>query len=203
MPKFSIVLLAAGGSQRMERSKPLLPWGNTTLLENRIQNLQLLQHPITLILGYQAKRILPIIQDNSVNVLVHSNWKQGMGSSIAFAVQSLMLQPQQTDGVLFTTIDQPFVDVNYLNLLLAQFHPQQKQIIVSRSDKGWTGIPALFDKEYFQELSQILGDVGAKVVIKKHQSHVKYCSAGKKLVDMDTPESYQKLLKQLTPNSDH
>ena len=39
------------------------------------------------------------------------------------------------------------------------------------------------------------GDEGAKPVIKKHKEHVILMSSESILDDMDTPETYQKLLK--------
>lgn len=201
MTEIALVLLAAGGSSRMGKPKPLLPWGHSTLLENRIETLQKLQQPITLLLGSKAAQIAPQVTKKTIKTVIHSHWNQGMGSSIAFAVQSLMRQTHLPDGVLFTTIDQPLVDADYLNQLLTQFRPQQKHIIVSQSDTGWKGIPVLFDKEYFHELAGLSGDEGAKTVVKKYSHHVQYLMAGYKLVDMDTPEQYERLLKSATnPN---
>jgi CTP:molybdopterin cytidylyltransferase MocA len=43
------------------------------------------------------------------------------------------------------------------------------------------------------------GEEGAKVILKKHRKYVHTIPAGKTLVDMDTPEAYQKLYKAFSP----
>jgi len=202
MPEIELVLLAAGASSRMGSPKPLLPWGQSTLLENRVQTLQKINQPITIVLGSTAEQIIPLIKDKKIKILLNPNWIDGMSSSIAYAAKSLMQGPRSPDGILIMTTDQPLVDAVYLNQLLTTFRPNQKQIVVSQSDAGWKGIPVLFDKEYFQELGNISGDQGAKPIVEKYAHLVHYCKAGNKLEDMDTPERYQKML-ELATNTNH
>jgi molybdenum cofactor cytidylyltransferase len=68
------------------------------------------------------------------------------------------------------------------------------QIIVSQSSEGWKGVPVLFDKCYFKELSDLKGDEGAKKVFLSHNSNVIALEAGDILDDLDSREAYEKLL---------
>jgi len=51
----------------------------------------------------------------------------------------------------------------------------------------------LFDHSIFNELSQIEGDVGARAIFKRHQITPFAWFDEKLLLDIDTPEDYQKM----------
>lgn len=193
MPNLPIILLAAGESARMGSPKPLLFWKGKTLIEFQLKNLLGTNQQVFVVLGAHANKIIPFINSTNVNVLINEDWKEGMSTSIAFAVNKVMDTIKNMDGVIIVTIDQPLVDTAYLNTLIKSFKANEKQIIVSESDKGWRGVPVLFDKYYLQELTKLKGDSGAKLVVDGYSENVIIIYAGNKLVDMDTPEIYEQL----------
>ena len=69
--------------------------------------------------------------------------------------------------------------------------------IVSKSTEGWIGAPVLFDAYYFNSLQKLQGDEGAKKIIHQKISNVVYIDAGNLLLDIDTPETYQKLYNNI------
>jgi CTP:molybdopterin cytidylyltransferase MocA len=79
--------------------------------------------------------------------------------------------------------------------MLGAYQPGSQQILVSRSASGWTGVPVLFDQCYFKELTELSHDEGAKKVVKRHQEQVVFQEGGEELEDMDTLETYQKMLR--------
>ena len=83
MAEIPILLLAAGASSRMGRSKALLPWGEGTLIEHQVKTLLKTGHPVVVVIGHKADKILPILNKLPVRVSVNQQWKKGMGSSIA------------------------------------------------------------------------------------------------------------------------
>jgi molybdenum cofactor cytidylyltransferase len=82
--------------------------------------------------------------------------------------------------------------------MLRSFQPGQKQIIVSKSESGWKGVPALFDKFYFDELKKLNGNDGARKIIHKNLNAVKSIECGNLLEDIDTPDAYQQSLRKFT-----
>ena len=74
------------------------------------------------------------------------------------------------------------------------FQPGKNEIIVSYSEKGWSGSPVLFDKVYFKELLKLKGDQGAKRIVYKYRNSVKLVDGAEFLKDIDTPEAYLELL---------
>jgi len=192
MDDIPIILLAAGSSSRMGQPKQLLPWGDKTLIEFQVEKLLQLQNPVIVVLGSGAEKISPLLQKYAVQVVINSDWEKGMGTSVAAG----MKQIQSAKAALFALVDQPFVTVNHLRNMIDAFQPEKEKIVVSRSQNGWLGVPALFDPVYFEELKNLKGAQGAKTVIKKYTKKLVLVNAGDQLEDMDTPEKYQEMLQK-------
>ena len=189
------LLLAAGDSRRMGQPKQLLPWGEKTLIEHQIQIRLFTGLNIIVVLGGNADKILHVIENLPVTIAVNSDWKNGMGSSLAFGISVQNKKFPESAGVLISLLDQPLVTTSYLEKMFSSFQSGHRQIIVSQAASGWIGVPALFDKYYYEELKMLNGDEGAKSIIKKHTQDVKSLQCDL-LEDIDTPEAYQKLLKK-------
>ena len=193
MPKVPIILLAAGESSRMGSPKPLLPWKGQTLIQSQIKNLLGSHQPIIVVLGAFSDQIIPLINPSEVIIAINEAWKDGMSTSIAFGVKRALGSFEDIDGVIIATIDQPLVDAEHIQKLASKFNPGNKQIIVSESDTGWRGVPALFDRCYLEALTRLRGDSGAKSVVHGNSQHVQVVNGGNILVDMDTPEIYKQI----------
>ncbi|WGK63981.1 nucleotidyltransferase family protein [Croceiramulus getboli] len=195
MSKVPILLLAAGGSRRMKTSKPLLEWEQVTLLEHQIRTLKQTGCAVHVVLGAFAKAIQSTINAESVTIHYFEDWEQGMGASIAFGLRKLHSLYPKMEGVLIALVDQPLLNTADYQKLLDAFRPGQQQIILSRSEDQISGPPVLFDATYFEVLSQLTGDEGARAVIPQHREHVVYIDQGARMQDMDTPERYRQLRK--------
>ena len=197
MAEVPVLLLAAGSSARMGQPKQLLPWGNQTLIEYQIRKLLKTGQPLSVILGAGTDRIIPVIKNFKLNIVVNQQWEKGIGSSIAAGVDHLTNTFPPADGVLITLLDQPLVTVGHLEEMLRIFQPGKQQIIVSRSTSGWQGVPVLFDPHYFEELKNLSGDTGAKSIILQYSNEVFHVDCNDMLEDMDTPESYRRMVKKI------
>ena len=203
MAEIPILLLAAGSSSRMGQAKQLLPWGEQALIEHQIQTLLKTDHPVNVIIGSNFEIVLPVIEQLPVNIVINSDWESGMGSSISFGICQIIQKFPESDGVLITLLDQPLLTATYFQKMLGAFQSGSQQILVSQSSSGWTGVPVLFDQCYFKELTGLKNDEGAKKIVKRHEKKVILLDGGELLEDMDTPETYQKLLRKffnLKPN---
>ena len=198
MPNIPIILLAAGASTRMGSSKALLPWDGATLIESQIKKLLEIGQEVMVVLGAAPEQLIPIISDLNVNYIINVNWSKGMSTSIAFGVDYLIKNHPSSDAVLIASIDQPLVNLNHFNQLIMQYKKGAQQIIVSESTKGWRGIPTVFDASYFEELRKLSGDNGAKSVVKLYSEKVSSVFGANLLIDMDTQEIYEQLLKKIT-----
>lgn len=196
MAKIPILLLAAGGSSRMGQPKQLLPWGEQTLIEHQLKTLLKTGHPVNLVIGSNSDLIQPVIEKYPVNIFINTDWESGMGSSISFGIRQILLKFPEACGVLITLLDQPLVTTAYIENMLGACQPGSQQILVSHAASGWTGVPVLFDRCYLKELTELSNDEGAKKVTRRHEESVIFMEGGELLEDMDTPETYQKLLKK-------
>lgn len=196
MAKIPILLLAAGGSTRMGQPKQLLPWGNQTLIEHQIQTLQKTGNPVNVVLGSNSDLIIPVIEKFPVTIFINTDWKRGIGSSISLGISQIIQKNPDVNGVLITLLDQPLITTTFIEKILATYLPGSQQILVSHSTSGWTGVPVLFDKCYFKELTELRNDEGAKKIIRRHEENVILLDGDERLEDIDTPLAYQQLLEK-------
>jgi len=196
MAKIPILLLAAGGSARMGQPKQLLPWGNTTLIEHQVQTLLKTGHSLTVVLGAYSSRIIPILEKFPIAHVVNENWENGMGSSIATGMNSLGKNFPDSSAVLIALVDQPLVGTSHYEKLLSAYKSEKQQIVISIASSGQRGVPVLFDNYYFKELKNLNGKEGGKTIIRQHPDCIHEVQCGDILEDIDTPESYQKLLSK-------
>lgn len=197
MNNVPIILLAAGASRRMGTPKQLLAWNGITLIEHQIQTLLKTGQKVYVVLGANASEILPFIKSYNVTTIIYKKWNSGMGNSIAFSITYLQKNNNFLQGVLITLVDQPLISVSHYNSLLKKFDPNLEQIVVSVSDKGWEGVPAIFHKNHFHELKKLKGEKGAKNIIKSLDKTVVKATASNLLTDIDTPKVYHELSKQI------
>jgi len=197
MDKIPIVLLAAGSSERMGQAKQLLPWGEKSLIEYQVELLLKSGSPVIVVLGANASSISPVIGKYKIEIVLNEDWKSGMGSSVACGTKRLVEICPDASGVLITLVDQPLIPLSHFIDLMEKFQSGKKQIIASKGDSSWLGVPALFDAHYFEELKNLEGEQGAKQIMRRYPNAVESLQCGDLLADIDTPESYQKLLRKI------
>ena len=180
----------------MGNIKQLLAWKGTFLLKHTISNvLQLESTQTIVVLGANYERIKAEIQQECIQIIYNTNWENGLGNSIAFGVKHI-LSNYNVDGVLITLADQPLIDATYLNTLIGSFKIGKKQIVASNYGNEKLGVPTLFDSCYFEELSELNQNKGAKKVIENHLDNVSALNAKHLISDIDTKEDYEKLYKE-------
>jgi len=189
--KVAAVVLAAGAYRRMSAIKQLLPWKDTTLLGFVIKQLeQAGAAHIFVVLGAHQKEILKHLDITDVSVIENNDWSKGMGTSIASTITYLKDQQLEYDGLLVTACDQPLISLTHYKKLINSCINSKR--IVASSYEGNIGIPAVFAKEYFNELGTLSKDVGAKSVVKKHLNHLIRLDAPEAGIDLDTKQRYEK-----------
>jgi molybdenum cofactor cytidylyltransferase len=195
MQKIGIIILAAGASTRMNgEPKQLLEFEGKTLLRRAAETaLSSGASPIVIVLGANAEKLLPAIKDLPVLPVINENWATGMGGSIKTGLSVLLEENTDIEAALLMLCDQPFVTAETLNRLVETFQKTKKPIAVCEY-ADTIGVPALFAREMFAELSDLQGDAGAKTVIKKHAADVAPTPAPEAAFDVDTQADFQKLL---------
>lgn len=188
------LILAAGSSRRMGTPKQLLPWKQTTLLGHTIEIVLELNIKNTfVVLGANAKLITPEIERYPIQMIQHTDWQNGLGTSIAFGVKYIQNLKNNIDGILIVLADQPLIDSTHLNALIEVFLSKKHKIITTSYHKNKEGVPAVFDVAYFDDLKKLTDDFGAKTLIKNNTTFS--VEASNKILDLDTKEEYEKLIE--------
>ncbi len=194
--KIAMVILAAGTSSRMNAIKQLLPWKDTTLLGNIIEQcLSTDVDTVFVVLGANKEKIVSTIKDYNITIIENEDWQLGLGKSIACAVKFLDNSPTQFDGILIALADQPLLISSHYDQLIAKFLESDFGIVVTQQNKT-VSVPAVFSQKYIEQLVALNEDRGAKVVIKENMDDVCFVDADGKAVDVDTMESYRELYEK-------
>ncbi len=197
MSKLAVLMLAAGKSSRMGVPKQLLKWNNSTLLQHAIHTVKQVDHDkAVLVLGAHFDDITSQMDTGGMTVVYNENWEKGLGNSISCGMNFIMESLSQIDSVLILLADQPLIDANFLNDMINTHHLNPNNIICTQYEHNKWGVPALFHKIYFEELSQLNHDKGAKDLLKKHSKDVLFLNGTHLISDIDTMQDYETLYKR-------
>ena len=189
-----ILILAAGASRRMGRSKQLLKWQGISLLEHAVSAAKGVDSAsIYVVLGANSQEILKEIQLDGVEVVQNDDWNLGMGRSLSFGLKSMLDSIPELKSVLVTLADLPLIDASHLQSMIQKFEGLRSSIIATRYPET-SGVPAIYGSDYFEEILDLSGDKGGKSLLNKHKDHVKYQESRYPFLDVDSPEAYDFLL---------
>ncbi len=191
--EIGLIILAAGASVRMGKSKQSLEFEGKTLLQRSIQTaLESECRPIVVVLGAQIDVLKNEIKDFDVQLAENADWKKGMSSSLKTGLEKILEINNQINGILIMVCDQPFVSAELINRLMEDFKNTENLIVASRYAET-LGVPALFDKQFFPRLLELDNSGGAKEIIQQFQNETVAVPFEKGNFDIDTPDDYLKL----------
>jgi molybdenum cofactor cytidylyltransferase len=100
--------------------------------------------------------------------------------------------PDTIGSAVFLLADQPQIPIELVKALNEQ-HARSLSPIIAPLIDDRRGNPVLFDRVTFADLLSLTGDVGGRAVFAKHPiTYVPWHDANV-LLDVDTPEDYQRL----------
>jgi molybdenum cofactor cytidylyltransferase len=181
----SVIILAAGSSTRMGSSKQLLRWGEGTLLGHAVKTaMDSRAGHVLVVLGSNESAHLKALENLPVTIVSNPDWQKGMGSSLKVGLAAAR---ETSEAVIVMVCDMPFVTSQHLNNIIDHFTKTSQPIVASKYEDT-VGVPALFSKKVFDELSRIGDEEGARKIIAKHKDaaliHLESPS------DIDTYEDY-------------
>ncbi|SED17707.1 molybdenum cofactor cytidylyltransferase [Tenacibaculum sp. MAR_2009_124] len=191
--KTAIVILAAGKSSRMGTAKQLLPYRHTTLLGWTIeQALKIVNTEVICITGAKREIVEKSISTYPITIIHNSNFQNGLSASIKVGIR--YVSQKDFDNVLIILADQPFVTNGYLKEIISKSCMDPEKIIASNYGNR-IGVPALFPRRFYQHLSKLTGDKGAKELLSKHSDNILKMPKVN-LIDIDTQEEYEHYVRK-------
>lgn len=192
----SAIVLAAGEGSRMGELKQLLPWGDSTIIETVLANIEesSLDGEIRVVLGAEADRIESRLEDEGYKLLYNPDYTQGMFSSVIAGIQDL---PSDTEALLFMLADQPLVTSDIYNRLLG-YYKQKRPLLLVPSYQGRRGHPLIISAQLIPEIYKLAQggepDGGLRALLNKYEDSIEYMEVEDEgvIIDLDYQTDYQK-----------
>jgi xanthine dehydrogenase accessory factor len=188
------VLLAAGASTRMGRSKLDLPVEGKTMSRRAAETLLSLPFDLVrVVVAPGANLDLP--DDPRLERVENPGASEGIASSIRAGIEGI---PEATEAVAIALADLPLVRAETIASLLRAFE-ETGSAIVYPEHQGRQGHPVLWAKRLLPELRELEGDRGAKEVLERHRDSalaLPVDDPGVRL-DIDTPADYASFVKKV------
>jgi molybdenum cofactor cytidylyltransferase len=184
------IVLAAGAATRFGSAKQLVRIGDRpllTLIAGRAA--EVVGHALTVVLGARAAELAPLLKHSPGAVVVNRDWREGLASSIRAGVARL---PPSCDGVLLLLADQACVTAEDLRRLAGAWRREPLSVAAARYG-ATVGVPAIFPRHLFAELSELKGDSGARALLKRHADRLVKVPMPSAAFDLDTPDDLLEL----------
>ncbi|WP_025899149.1 NTP transferase domain-containing protein [Sneathiella glossodoripedis] len=188
-PEIAALLLAAGRSRRMGPQNKLLALINDTPMVRHVA--QTLMHSdlneVLMVTGHEAEEVLKTVWDLNIPSVQNPNYSKGLSTSLKVGFEILK---DRSDGILVCLGDMPFVSEQTIQKLIAKFDPANGKSIVIPTTNGKRGNPVLISTQYWPEIKNIAGDMGAKALISANDHAVETVEIDSReiFMDIDTPD---------------
>lgn len=196
--KFSVVVLAAGLSQRMNGpSKMLLPAPVEPVVRRTLRSvLQCGAQEVVVVTGHKHYLIMQVLQGLRGKIAYNSDYFQGQMTSVNVGLAALA---QPCDAVMVCLADQVLLGPeDYARLALA-FEKRPHGSILVPWFQGQRGNPVIFDSRHIDDILQGRHRLGCRKLIEDNPElvYVHQVDHDGFVFDLDTPEDYRRLLHRL------
>jgi CTP:molybdopterin cytidylyltransferase MocA len=185
------IVLAAGRSERMGAFKPLLRFGETTVIESCLDNLrQGGVETIVVVLGHRGQELRDHLKTSGVLFAVNPDPDGEMSDSIASGLREL---PLASKAVLITPADYPAAPAGVISQLIVEWKRGHLLVKPTWQERG--GHPVLVDLSFRKQLLNLDSRLGMKALFDTHLDQVKRLPVNSNYVarDIDTWEDYAAL----------
>lgn len=189
-----VLIMAAGASRRLGQPKQLVKYQGQTLIRRIAEEtLEANIGDATIITGYDHKKIESEINGLDVDTYFNVEWEEGLGASIRNGLRYVLALKPETNAILLTMVDQPFVDAAHLKKLANAYDPSRPMIIASAYSSTF-GVPVLVDSFYFDMLKKLKGDEGGKKIFVNYLKNIVEIPFIQGAIDIDEKKDLKTLI---------
>lgn len=196
MNEVAAILLAAGQSTRMGAFKPLLPFGEKTVIESCIDYLQRGGvETIVVVLAHRAAEIKEKLPGLTVRFALNPDPESEMSESIACGVREL---PLETRATFIALADYPAVPADVVAVLVNNWQAGKTGLLIPEY-QGRGGHPVLIDLRFRNELLSLDSRRGLRSLFDANRDKVRRVPVDSPFIarDIDTWDDYRALHKQV------
>ena len=186
------LILSAGKSERMGRPKALLRFRGSCFLTHILKEAASSRlTDVKVVLGHDAQAILQELPEIEPRTIFNRQYGRGQLSSLQCGLEHF--RSHSLDGVMVFLIDHPMIHHRLINRLLDAFSENDSPIVIPSFSRR-RGHPMIFGADVFGELLSEPLEEGAVSVVRKHEHQILHLEVDDPgvLVDIDTPEAYEK-----------
>ena len=186
------ILLAAGQSKRMGAFKPLLPFGEMTVIESCLDYLKRGGvETIVVVLGHQAETIRQKLKNLPIRFALNPDPDSEMSLSIACGVREL---PADCPATLIALTDHPAVPAEVVTALTETWKGGRAKLLAPEYD-GRGGHPVLVDLCFRDQLLHLDSQQGLRELFAAHRAEALRVPVNSPFVarDIDTWDDYRAL----------
>jgi molybdenum cofactor cytidylyltransferase len=186
------LVLAAGTSSRLgEKTKQLLPWKGTTLVEWVIRQAEASPlDEVLVVVGHKADELRSQVKLTRARFVEAPGFHEGCTASIRSGLEAM---DSRVEAAVFILGDQPGIESGTIAAVV-DFWRRTRAPAVRVSYSGRPGHPLLFAKSLFEELKALHGDKGVWKLLDRHREWVKEIETDQAYPgDINTWEDYVKV----------
>lgn len=193
-PRIAALVLAAGQSRRMGQDNKLLLEVDRKAMVARVVEAALASQAASTIVvtGHQADDVTAALANHDVTFIHNPAYADGLSASLKAGIAAV---PDDIDGVVILLGDMPRVHPGQIDKLIAAFNPIEDRAICVPTFNGKRGNPVLVASTLFDEIRDVMGDIGARHLIGAHEDAVAEVPMDDDgvLIDVDTPDALTSL----------
>ena len=187
------IILAAGRSERMGAFKPLLPFGQKTVIETCIDHMRgggLETVVVVLGQGPRGDKLKAHLMNAEVVFAINPDPESEMSASIACGIRAL---PEGIQAIVINPVDHAAVPPEVVATLVSEWKHGARLVKPTWKEHG--GHPVLIDLSFHDELLSLDPNGGLKTFFSDREAQVKRVAVNSNYIarDMDTWDDYAAL----------
>jgi molybdenum cofactor cytidylyltransferase len=161
LSRLRIVVLAAGFSTRMGRSKALVTVGGVSLIRRTVTVLsQFATHDIVVVTAPRATRLRVELRGYPVTVITNPQRARGLSSSVIRALR----ETRYGGATLLLPVDLGELMPRDIARLISRWRTARRRVIARRLD-GRASTPLILPKWLYPHARRLVGDVGLRALV--------------------------------------